>query len=84
MEYIFESQIIAKVLESDSQILWIQSTVSIHTKEFISREGEIGEKIRACHSFQNTSISQQRTSQMTRWSPPEFQPMVSSWPIQVD
>ena len=35
----------------------------------ISREGEIREKIRAQHRFQNTSIRQQRTSQMVRRSP---------------
>ena len=39
-----ESQIIAKVLNSDSHIVWIHPTVSIYTKEFISREVEIREK----------------------------------------
>ena len=43
--------------------------VPIYTKEFISQEGEIGEKFRARHSFQNASISQRRTSQMVRRSP---------------
>ena len=42
-------------------------------QEFISREGEIGEKIRACHSFQNASISQRRTSQMIRRSPTAYE-----------
>ena len=45
----------------------------IHTKKFIIREGDIREKIRAFHSFQNTSISQQRTSQMIRCSPAAFE-----------
>ena len=39
---------------------------------FIPQEGKIGEKIKAYHSFPNTLISQQRTSQMMRWSPPGF------------
>ena len=38
-------------------------------QRIISQEGEIGEKIRARHSFQNASISQRRTSQMIRRSP---------------
>ena len=42
-------------------------------QRIISREGEIGEKIRACHSFQNTSISQRRTSQMIRRSPTAYE-----------
>ena len=73
MEKLFKSQDIAKVLNSDSHIVWTQSTAQIHTKKFITREGEIGEKIRACHSFQNTSISQRRTSQMIRRSPTAFE-----------
>ena len=39
-------------------------------QKFITQEADIGEKIRAQHSFQDTSISQQRTSQMIRWPPP--------------
>ena len=42
-------------------------------QRIISREGKIGEKIRACHSFQNTSISQRRTSQMIRRSPTAYE-----------
>ena len=34
------------------------------------RRGPVAKIIRAQHSFQNTLISQQRTSQMIRWSPP--------------
>ena len=42
-------------------------------QRIISREGEIGEKIRACHSFQNTLTSQRRTSQMIRRSPTAYE-----------
>ena len=46
-------------------------------KIFITREGDIREKIKAFHSFQNTSTSQQRTSQMIRFFPTAFSPPLS-------
>jgi hypothetical protein len=42
-------------------------------QRIISQQGEIGEKIRAYHGVQNTSISQRRTSQMIRRSPTAFE-----------
>ena len=39
----------------------------------VSRQVEIREKIRGQHGFQNTLISQQRTSQMVRRSPTAFE-----------
>ena len=45
----------------------------------ITQEVEIGEKIRAYHSAQNTLISQQRTSQMIRCSPTAFERRTDIW-----
>ena len=42
-------------------------------QRIISRQGEIGEKIRAYHGVQNTSNSQRRTSQMIRSSPTAYE-----------
>ena len=53
-----------------------QSMVSYSLFRFISQEGNTGEKIKAYHSLQNTLISQQRTSQIMRWSPPGFSPEI--------
>ena len=41
-------------------------------QRIISQHVDIRQKIRAQHCFQNSSISQQRTSQMIRRSPPGF------------
>ena len=54
-------------------IIQFPGSESHHT--FITQQGDIGEKIRAYHSVQNTLISQQRTSQMIHCPPPrDFNP----------
>ena len=49
-------------------------------QRIISRQREIGKKIRAYHGVQNTSISQRRTSQMIRRSPTAFEVGYVFWP----
>ena len=70
MEGFFKPQNIAKVPNSDSHIVQTPSIHHIYAMYFLTQQGETGEKIRGQHGFQNSLISQQRTSQMIRWSPP--------------
>jgi len=42
-------------------------------ERFTTQEAEIGEKIRAQHHFQNSSISHRRTSQLIRRSPTAYE-----------
>ena len=72
MEYFFKLHKITKISNSDSRIVQTPSIHHIYAMYFLTQQGEIGEKIRGQHGFQNSLISQQRTSQMIRWSPPGF------------
>ena len=63
MEGFFKPQNIAKVPNSGSHIVQTPSIHHVYAIYFLTQQGEIREKIRGQHGFQNSLISQRRTSQ---------------------
>ena len=73
IEVIFKPQNIAKVHIQESRRGKGGPWRHIHPKRFVTHEGEMIQKNKRYHCFQNSSISHRRTSQMIRRSPTAYE-----------